>query len=149
MSVSEQARNFCLFFIIGLFIGFIFDLFRSFRRNFKMKNIFVYIQDIIFLIISGLIFFRSVILFSNGDIRFYIVFSTILGISIYFLTISETYVIITDVILRSIKFFIKKFIKLIKLFYCFIVKKVKKLKIKEKQFWKIFLNLKRFVELLL
>ena len=143
MSVSEQARNFCLFFIIGLFIGFIFDLFRSFRRNFKMKNIFVDIQDII----SGLIFFRSVILFSNGDIRFYIVFSTILGISIYFLTISETYVIITDVILRSIKFFIKKFIKLIKLFYCFIVKKVKKLKIKEKQFWKIFLNLKRFVEL--
>lgn len=134
MSVSEQARNFCLFFIIGLFIGFIFDLFRSFRRNFKMKNIFVDIQDIIFLIISGLIFFRSVILFSNGDIRFYIVFSTILGISIYFLTISETYVIITDVILRSIKFFIKKFIKLIKLFHCFIVKKVKKLKIKEKQF---------------
>ena len=134
MSVSEQARNFCLFFIIGLFIGFVFDLFRGFRKNFKMKNILVDIQDIVFLIISGIMFFKSIIIFNNGDIRFYIVFSTALGVLIYFLTISETCVIITDVILRSVKFIIKKLIKLVKFFYCLIIKKLKKLKIKEKQF---------------
>ena len=149
MSVSEQARNFFLFFIIGLFIGFIFDLFRGFRKSFKMKNIFVDIQDIIFLIISGAMFFKSAIVFCNGDIRFYIIFSTILGISIYFLTISETCVIITVVILNCIKILIKNFIKLIKFIYNAIIKKTKKHKIKEKQFWKIFLSLKRFVELLL
>ena len=102
-----------------------------------MKNpyrIIVDIQDIVFLIISGIMFFKSIIIFNNGDIRFYIVFSTALGILIYFLTISETCVIITDVILRSVKFIIKKLIKLVKFFYCLIIKKLKKLKIKEKQF---------------
>lgn len=149
MSVSEQARNFCLFFIIGLFIGFIFDLFRGFRKNFKLNNILVDLQDIIFLIISGFMFFRSVVVFNSGDIRFYIVFATILGILIYLLTISETCVIITVVILKSLKFLVKKFIDLIKIIYCTIINKLKKSKIKEWQFWKIFLNLKRFVELLL
>lgn len=131
MSVSEQARNFCLFFIIGLFIGFIFDLFRGFRKNFKLNNILVDLQDIIFLIISGFMFFRSVVVFNSGDIRFYIVFATILGILIYLLTISETCVIITVVILKSLKFLVKKFIDLIKIIYCTIINKLKKSKIKE------------------
>ena len=148
MSVSEQARIFCLFFIIGLFIGLIFDLFRSFRKNFKMSNIFIDLQDIIFLIISGIMFFRSIVIFNNGDIRFYIVFATILGILIYVLTISESCVIIFNVVLKSVKYIIKKSMELIKMFFYFATRKNKKSKIKEWQFWEIFLNLKRFVELL-
>ena len=146
MSVSEQARNFCLFFIIGLFIGFIFDIFRSFRKNFKMNNIFIDLQDIVFLVISGIMFFRSIIIFNSGDIRFYIIFATISGIFIYALTISESCVIIFDVILKSVKYLIKQFMKLLKMLFYFVIEKNKKRKIKEWQFWEIFLNLKRFVE---
>lgn len=78
MNVSEQARIFCLFFIIGLFIGFIFDVFRGFRKVYKMPNIVVDIQDIVFLILSGMLYFKSIIVFNNGDLRFYIVFSSIM-----------------------------------------------------------------------
>ena len=78
MSVAEQSRTFCLFFIIGLFIRFIFDLFRGFRKNFKISDILVDLQDIFFLVISGYLFFRSVVLFNNGNIRFYIVIATVM-----------------------------------------------------------------------
>ena len=49
MTVYEQSKIFCIFFIVGLFIGFIFDIFRSFRKTFKFSDLFVGIQDIIFL----------------------------------------------------------------------------------------------------
>ena len=103
MSVTEQGRNFCLFFIIGLFIGFIFDIFRGFRKSFKLPNILVDLQDIVFLIISGLMFFRSILIFNNGQLRFYLVLSSIIGIVIYALTLSESCVIIIKVIFRLLK----------------------------------------------
>lgn len=152
MSVAEQSRNFCLFFIIGLFIGFIFDLFKSFRKNFKTNNLLVDIQDIVFLVISGFLFFKSVIVFNSGNIRFYIFVSTVLGITIYSLTLSESCVIIIDVILRFVKLIFRFVLKLLKLPYYFAKKNLKinskKSKIKEWQYWEISLNQKRFVELL-
>ena len=135
MSVAEQSRNFCLFFIIGLFIGFIFDLFKSFRKNFKTNNLLVDIQDIVFLVISGFLFFKSVIVFNSGNIRFYIFVSTVLGITIYSLTLSESCVIIIDVILRFVKLIFRFVLKLLKLPYYFAKKNLKinskKSKIKE------------------
>ena len=49
MTVYEQSKIFCIFFIVGLFIGFIFDIFRSFRKTFKFSDIIIGIQDILFL----------------------------------------------------------------------------------------------------
>ena len=147
MVVSEQARNFCLFFIIGLFIGLIFDVFRGFRKTFKMKNILVDLQDVAFLILSGIIYFRSILIFNNGDLRFYIVLSSVCGIVIYALTLSESCVIISSVIFKLVKLVIKTILKLLKIPYYFAKKiKLRKSKIKEWQYWEISLNRKRFVE---
>jgi len=51
MSVAEQSKTFCIFFIIGILSSFIFDIFRSTRKAFNISDILVYIQDIVFLII--------------------------------------------------------------------------------------------------
>ena len=51
MTIYEQSRIFCIFFIVGLLIGFIFDIFRSIRKNFKTPDFLVAIQDVIFLFI--------------------------------------------------------------------------------------------------
>lgn len=130
MSVSEQARNFCLFFIIGLFIGFIFDFFRASRKVFKLKNIFIDLQDVLFLVISGVLYFRSIIVFNSGDLRFYIVFSSFVGIIIYALTLSESCVIMFSVIFRLIQLIFKLVLKVLILPYYF-TKKIKNSKIKE------------------
>ena len=42
-TVEEQIRIFSVFFIIGLFIGIIFDFFRCFRKVVKTSNIIVYL----------------------------------------------------------------------------------------------------------
>ena len=131
MIVSEQTRNFCLFLIIGLFIGFIFDIFRGFRKNFKLPNILVDLQDIIYLTLVGLLYFRSILIFNTGNLRFYIVFSSISGITIYFLTLSGSCVIIIDVIFKLIKSFCKATLKLLKILYYF-VKRVLKSKTKSR-----------------
>lgn len=133
MSVTEQGRNFCLFFIIGLFIGFIFDVFRGFRKNFKLPNILVDFQDIIFLILSGLLFFKSVLIFNNGNLRFYIVLSSIVGIIIYSLTLSESCVIMIAVIFRLLKLLMKIVFRLLKIPYYFVKRLISRSKIKEWQ----------------
>lgn len=57
MTIYEQSKIFCIFFIIGLFVGLIFDVFRSIRKNFKFSDILVGIQDLIFLILVRIINF--------------------------------------------------------------------------------------------
>lgn len=131
MIVSEQARNFCLFLIIGLFIGFIFDIFRGFRKNLKMPNVLVDFQDIIYLLIIGWLYFRSILVFNNGNLRFYIVFSSLTGIIIYFLTLSESCVIMSEVVFKLIKSLFKTTWKLLKIPYYF-VRKILKSKTKSR-----------------
>ena len=120
MSVSEQGRNFCLFFIIGLFIGFLFDIVRGFRKNIKLPDIFVDIQDILYLLVIGWIYFRSILIFNYGNLRFYMVVSSLCGIIIYALTLSESCVIIITVIFKWMKLLLKTFWKLCKIPYYFV-----------------------------
>ena len=122
MTIGEQGIIFCLFFIIGLFIGLIYDFFRSLRKTIKFNNLHVYLQDVIFLFLIGVMFFRSVVLFNNGNLRFFLFLATSLGILIYSLTLSEGCVIIITVFLNILKILIELIWKLVKLPYYFIRK---------------------------
>ena len=132
MSVAEQGRNLCLFFIIGLFIGCIFDMFRGFRRSIRLPNLIVDLQDILFLIISGFIYFRSILLFNHGELRLYILLSSAIGIIIYALTLSQSCSIIFEEVFKLLKLTVRMIWRLLKLPYYFARKKpFKKSKIKE------------------
>ena len=49
MNIAEQSRTFLAFFIVGLIVGFIFDIFRGVRKSFKFLDFIIYIQDVVFL----------------------------------------------------------------------------------------------------
>ncbi len=104
MNAIEQLRIFSLFFIIGLFLGLLFTIFKEFRKNFKLLNskILVDIQDLVFLGISGFAFLKSVVIFNDGTLRFYIFFATILGFLNFMLTLSEGCAIILHVFLNTV-----------------------------------------------
>ena len=121
MYTFSQEQIFIFFFIIGVVIGLLFDIFRVLRRSFKTPDFITLIEDISYLSIVGLLIIYSIIKLNNGDIRFYIFIAIFLGILIYSLTISRLCVIIFYVVVESCKkiilfpiLLIKKFIIKIK-----------------------------------
>ncbi len=116
----SQEQTFMLFFIIGIIIGILFDIFRAIRKNFKSSDFVTLIEDIVFLTLTTLLIILSIIRINGGEVRFYIFFGIFFGILIYSLTISNLCGIILNVIVRlckkifQIPFLISK--KVIKLF---------------------------------
>ena len=122
-----QGQIFILFFLLGIVIGSIYDIFRVIRKNFKTSDFVTQIEDIIFLIISGILILCFILKFCIGEIRFYVFIAIFLGILLYFLTISKPYVIILNIIAKFCKKILSFFVNLIKIPYIFIKKYIKKL----------------------
>lgn len=99
----SQAQIFVFFFIIGVLIGVIFDIFRVLRKSFKTPDTMTYMQDIIFLFITGALLINSIIKLNNGEVRLYIFLAIFFGILIYSLTISKLCVIILYTIVNLCK----------------------------------------------
>lgn len=126
--IYDQCKTFCVFFVVGILIGIIFDFFRALRKNFKTNNIIIYIEDILFFIIIGALFLKSVLIFSFGEIRFYIFIAIIFGIITYILTIEKICMIIFETFLYSIKKIILFLITILKIPIKFISNVMLKLK---------------------
>ncbi len=122
-----QGQIFILFFLLGIVIGSIYDIFRVIRKNFKTSDFVTQIEDIIFLIISGILILCFILKFCIGEIRFYVFIAIFLGILLYFLTISKPYVIILNIVVKFCKKILSFFVNLIKIPYIFIKKHIKKL----------------------
>lgn len=104
MQVLNQGQEFLCFFVVGVIICFIFDLFRSSRYVFKTTDLITHIEDILFLLISATIIIASILYISSGILRFYIILAISMGILTYSLTISKLCVIIFSSIFKAIKF---------------------------------------------
>ena len=117
-----QGQIFILFFLLGIVIGSIYDIFRVIRKNFKTSDFVTQIEDIIFLIISGILILCFILKFCIGEIRFYVFIAIFLGILLYFLTISKPYVIILNIVVKFCKKILSFFVNLIKIPYIFIKK---------------------------
>lgn len=85
----NQAHLFLIFTINGVFIGLIFDFFRILRQGFKTSNLITYIEDILFWIISGFSIIYTMVNFSNGALRFYMIMGLLIGFITYILTCSK------------------------------------------------------------
>ena len=122
-----QGQIFILFFLLGIVIGSIYNIFRVIRKNFKTSDFVTQIEDIIFLIIAGILILCFILKFCIGEIRFYVFIAIFLGILLYFLTISKPYVIILNIVVKFCKKILSFFVNLIKIPYIFIKKHIKKL----------------------
>ena len=103
---GNQAHIFIIFTLVGITIGWIFDIFRILRKTFKTSDFVTYIEDISFWIITGLIIIYSMYVFCNGELRFFMIIGIIMGTIMYLITLS-TYVIKISLFLINI---IKKII---------------------------------------
>ena len=101
--VSNQAYLFLIFTLNGIFIGFLFDIFRIIRKTFKTNDIATYIEDVIFWILAGITILFTMYKFSDGELRIYTIIGITIGVVIYMLTVS-TFIINISVDKKSNKF---------------------------------------------
>ena len=119
--LQEQIIILMRFLISGLLIGLLFDFFRIQRKAIKVHDIVTYVQDILFWVITAIIIIYTVITYTDGEIRSYMVVGLALGVIIYFYIFSRRIMKFVLIIINCIKkilsiflFPAKKFFKIIK-----------------------------------
>ena len=126
MTNYSQEQTFIFFFIIGLILGMMFDIFRVLRKNIKTPDSITFIEDILYITISIVLIILAIIKINNGIIRFYIFIGITLGIVVYSLTISNLCVIILSVIIKTVIYLLQNIQKYIILITKHIKARIKK-----------------------
>lgn len=85
----EQVSVFLYSMLLGIVLGVMYDIFRITRMIINSKNLAIFIQDVLYFVVSGLITFFFVLKANSGDSRVYIIIGEGLGWILYHLTIGE------------------------------------------------------------
>lgn len=88
-SLTSQILIFVYSLALGMFLGFAYDIFRIIRMVINSRNIAVFIQDVLYFILSGGVTFLFVLSVNSGNSRFYILAGEGIGWIAYHLTIGE------------------------------------------------------------
>lgn len=108
--------------ILGVAIAFFFDLTRVLRKVFVHKNYAVQIEDALFWIVASFGVLYFILNYAYGQIRFFYLIGILLGMILYFNTLSP---FIINILTRLFKVIIKIFIYILnciyKLFYPLVV----------------------------
>ncbi|NLJ57721.1 MAG: hypothetical protein GX339_02630 [Tissierellia bacterium] len=111
----------------GMFLGFIWDIYRIIRHYGKLKVVATLIGDILYWIISIYISSQLILDISYGNVRFFILIGFLAGALLYFYGLSKyilkLLIFIIDFILKAIKFVINLLIDPVK----FLIGKIKTL----------------------
>ncbi|HZJ76521.1 MAG TPA: spore cortex biosynthesis protein YabQ [Oscillospiraceae bacterium] len=102
----------------GILIGFMYDLYRIFRRIFDPKKIATMIQDLIFWVFIFIVAFYVLVFSNEAAIRCYNFLGFLIGASFYQFSLSGLVMQGMIFLLRSIKRFILDTYKLIKYPFC-------------------------------
>lgn len=118
MSIAEQTQVFIIFVIVGIIISFLFDIFRILRKVYKFSNMLIYMQDILFWLLTGIIILQAIFKFNSGDIRIFLFLGIFFGVFIYISLFSIYVIKIGSFILKLINTLIRKLINVFKVPIC-------------------------------
>lgn len=88
MELKDETISFFMFILLGILVGIIFDFFRAIRKVKKYKEKYIYLQDIIFFLVVGIVLASVLIYKLEEELRLYLFLSLFLGVVIYISTIS-------------------------------------------------------------
>lgn len=88
ISVENEAYIFIAVFLVGIILGFLFDVFKMLRML-KFGNVWIFMTDLIFWTGATVIFLASVLYFNDGQMRWYEFAGIFLGLLLYFLLLSR------------------------------------------------------------
>lgn len=101
-NVSEQTWLFLWSCVLGIGLGFVYDMFRVARIVLKHNRTAVFFEDFFFVVFSALALFAYCTENARGEIRGFIFFGAFLGFILYILTVGIVVVTITKKIVLII-----------------------------------------------
>ncbi len=149
--VARQGAVFTACLFLGVVSGVVFDCFRIFRRGLQTGTALTNVCDALFWTTYALLFLWWMFRVNDGELRWYVFFSCILGAAVYFVLISRFFVKGGIFLFKLLLFFTKKAIYII--FYpikflavhtgraaVFVFSPLKRLRIKQRAWKRFFAN---------
>lgn len=101
--MTQQLRVFILSVSLGFLLGFLYDSFRLIRIIFKKSfgKASVFAQDVIFILLCGIITFLFLLSENYGEIRLYVLLGEICGFFVYYFTIGVLVVKFSDLLAKN------------------------------------------------
>lgn len=122
INISVELYLICKAVLLGVFLRFIYDLFRISRRVFRRNAVVVGLEDTIYWITAGICVFILMYDFNGGSMRIHAFLFVALGMLLYGVSLSAVIVKYISLLLLKIKFITLNLLK----------KLLKKVKIKKK-----------------
>ena len=120
----DQEVVFFSFLILGLLLGFVYDLFVVKRKLFFDGLIWCLVDDIIFVVICGIFFLITAFIVNNGIIRWYEFLCCIIGFALYKNTVSKLILKIFGYVIDFIHRIVLVIIKFTFSVICFVFKPI-------------------------
>lgn len=93
MNYSEplpmQLYNFLLFFGFGFLEGLLFKVIEFIRKIFSSGKYALLVQDLFFSVLSTILMFVFLLVYADGEVRFNLIASSILGAAVFFFTVGK------------------------------------------------------------
>ena len=137
----HQSYLFYIFSLTGILIGLLFDIFRILRKSFKHSDVETILQDILFFILASILIIYTIFKFNNGDVRGYIIFGIVSGLTIYLLVFSKIFIKTNVKIIEYIKKVISFIFRIIFIPIRFVLSFFKRMILKPVSF--IIINIKK------
>lgn len=110
---TQDIGSFYITIYGGIIIGLLFDIYRGFRRNFKLVERLSLIFDIIFWVLVTGVSFITINAIENFDLRYYHFVALFCGFILYYNTISRFILSAINKIISFITNLIKKTVKVV------------------------------------
>ena len=104
ISILQQLTAFVASSILGIGLGILFEFFRTVRSLLGGRAAGVFVQDLLFWIVSAFVVYTFFLLFTNGIVRIFALIGCGLGFWIYMKTLGKITSFLFRQIFRPVKY---------------------------------------------
>lgn len=94
--------------VLGVLLGILYDVCRIFRLAINWNIWQIFLQDILYFVVCGILTFIFLLTFNNGVIRIYVLFGECLGWGAYYITFGKLIYRCSSRIINYVKKILKK-----------------------------------------
>ena len=100
--LEQQIISFLVTVGLGLAMGAVFDFYYVLRSLFRPRKVFIHMGDLFVWLFMIALVFVTLVYVNWGEVRFYVFLGIVLGVSIYYLTLSKYIKIIYEHIIKTV-----------------------------------------------